>query len=87
MSPVVNPKTSLQDLLDNGFLQPVKRGRPCLYQTDDERKTAHKAQQRECMKRHAARMKEAHRLMAEYIRNDSRNNTVDGCVVPAVACS
>jgi len=50
---------SVAELVSKGFLQPSKRGRPCLYETDDERLAVKRAQQRECMKRHNARVKEA----------------------------
>jgi hypothetical protein len=56
---------SLQDLIEKGFLQPVKRGRPALYATDEERLEVHRAQQRECVRKHALRVKEARRLMLE----------------------
>jgi hypothetical protein len=54
---------SLQELVEKGFLQPLKRGRPPLYNTDEERREVHRAQQRECVKRHAERVREARRHM------------------------
>jgi len=54
---------SLQELVEKGFLQPLKRGRPSLYATDEERREVHRAQQRECVRRHAERVKEARRHM------------------------
>jgi hypothetical protein len=65
MPPVAKPKLSLKELIENGFLEPIKRGRPCVYKTDEERQAAHKAQQRECMKRHNIRLKEARTRMIE----------------------
>ena len=56
---------SLRELVEKGIIEPVKRGRPCLYATEAERREAHKAQQRECVKRHAARVKEARRTLME----------------------
>ena len=56
---------SLKDLVEKGFLEPLKRGRPSLYATDDERRDVHRAQQRECVRRHAERVKEARRKMIE----------------------
>ena len=69
---------SFQELVEKGFLEPVKRGRPSVYSTDEERHTAHKAQQKECMKRHAARVKQARILMFE-ASNSSDVNHVDVC--------
>ena len=56
---------SLQELVEKGFLQPVKRGRPPLYATDEERREVHRAQQRACVRKHAERVKEALRMMRE----------------------
>ena len=56
---------SLQELVEKGFLQPVKRGRPPLYATDEERRAVHRAQQRACVRRHAQRVKEALQMMQE----------------------
>ncbi len=56
---------SLQELVEKGFLQPAKRGGPPLYDTDEERRKVHRAQQRECVRRHAQRVKEALRMMQE----------------------
>lgn len=67
MPSIAKPKVSMQELIDNGFLEPIKRGRPCVYKTDEERQAAHKAQQRECMKRHSARLKEARARMIESV--------------------
>lgn len=52
-----------RELVEKGFLQPVKRGRPTIYATEEERKAAFRAQQKVCMKRHAERVKEAKRCM------------------------
>ena len=52
-----------KDLVEKGFLTPAKRGRPCLYSTDEERRTVRQAQQRVCMKRHNERLKEAKQRM------------------------
>jgi hypothetical protein len=56
---------SLQELVEKGFLQTLKRGRPSLYATDEQRHAVHRMQQRECVRRHAERVKEARRLMHE----------------------
>ena len=81
MPPVAKPKPSLQELIDNGFLEPIKRGRPCVYNTDEERRAAHKAQQRDCMKRHSARLKEARTRMIEA---EWDGHVIPGCVAPDV---
>ncbi len=78
MPAVAKPKPSLQELIDNGFLEPVKRGRPAVYTNDEERRAAHKVQQKECMKRHLARIKEARARMLEGL------NMSD--VVPVSSC-
>lgn len=51
------------ELVSKGFLKPSKRGRPCLYETDEERLAVKRAQQKECMRRHNARVKEARELL------------------------
>ena len=51
------------ELVSKGFLQPSKHGRPSLYETDEERLAAKQAQQKECMKRHYAKIKEARELL------------------------
>jgi len=55
----------IRTLIDKGFLQPAKRGRPSIYATDEERKAAFRAQQKVCMKKHAERVREAKRRMLE----------------------
>ncbi len=65
MPSVKKHSVSLQELVEKGFLQPAKRGRPPLYDTDEERRRVHRAQQRECVRRHAQRVKEALRMMQE----------------------
>ena len=65
MPSVTKHSVSLQELVEKGFLQPVKRGRPPLYATDEERRAVHRAQQRACVRRHAQRVKEALRMMQE----------------------
>jgi len=59
-----------EELIEKGFLQPVKKGRPTLYATDEERKQVKKAQQKECVKRHAARVREANRLLKESLAQE-----------------
>ena len=66
--PCLVPRSKLslhQSLSKKGFLQALKRGRPSLYATDEERRIAHQAQQKECSKRHSERVKEARRRMRE----------------------
>ena len=59
MARTQRPTRTLRDLVEKGLVQPVKLGRPPIYKTDEERKAAHREQQRACVKRHAARVKEA----------------------------
>ena len=54
-----------RELVEKGFLQPVKRGRPSIYATEEERKAAFRAQQKACMRKHAERVREAKRCMLE----------------------
>ena len=71
---------TMQELIEKGFLQPSKRGRPSLYPTDEERKAVHRAQQRACVKRHVERVKQAKQLMIE----TTKSETWDG--VPVNVC-
>ena len=57
------PRATAQELIERGFLQQPRRGRPRIYATPEESLEVKKAQQRECVKRHAARIKEARELM------------------------
>jgi hypothetical protein len=50
-------------LVEQGFLQPLKRGRPRVYPTSEEQAAAKRAQQKVCARRHAERVKEARALM------------------------
>ena len=61
----VKRSATTSELVELGFLQPAKRGRPPIYATEEERKAAFRAQQRVCMKKHAERVKEAKRCMLE----------------------
>jgi len=65
---------SLQELVEKGFLTPLKRGRPPLYATDEERQAVHRAQQKECVRRHADRVKEARKRLLE-AAPDTSNQT------------
>jgi hypothetical protein len=71
------PVITVAELISQGFLQPVKRGRPCLYETDEERLAVKKAQQRECIKRHNTRIKEAcEQLKAARVENKKDDDGV-----------
>jgi hypothetical protein len=50
-------------LIEQGYLQPSKRGRPRVYPTDEEQAAAKRAQQKVCAKRHAERVRAARMLM------------------------
>jgi hypothetical protein len=60
------------ELIEKGFLQPIKKGRPPLYATDEERKQAHKTQQKACVKRHAERVQEANRKLQQFLFQELR---------------
>ena len=59
------PRYTLSELAQKGVAQPAKLGRPRLYATDEERLAVKKAQQRACVLRHAARVKEAMALLRQ----------------------
>ena len=61
-------KESLQTLMDAGLLQPVKRGRPPIYENDDDRLAALKKQKKDCSQRYGERIKNARALLKESVR-------------------
>ena len=77
---------TVQELIEKGFLQPTKRGRPSLYSTDEERKAVHRAQQRACVKRHTERVKQAKQLMMEASKTEAWDGLPLADVVPVDKC-
>ena len=70
-------KETLQTLLDAGLLQPTKRGRPSMYENDEERLDALRRQKKVCSQRYAERVKAAQVLLKESARStDDVNNVV-----------
>jgi hypothetical protein len=70
-------KETLQTLLDAGLLQPTKRGRPSIYENDEERLDALKQQKKLCSQRYAERVKAARILIKENARSTNEvNNAV-----------
>ena len=67
-------KENLQILIETGLLQPVKRGRPCLYQNDEDRQAALKQQKKICSLRYAERVKSARTLLKDLPSNVDANN-------------
>ena len=67
-------KQSLQTLLDAGVLQYLKRGRPPLYENDEERFAALKNQKAACNKRRLERVKVARALLKEITRSTGEAN-------------
>ncbi len=65
-------KESLQSLVDAGYLQPLKRGRPAIYQNGDERRAALKLHNNICSQRYGERVRAARALL-----NDSVRSTVN----------
>ena len=61
----MSTRSSVSELVEKGFLQPMKRGRPPIYSNAEEKREAYRAQQRICVKRHADRVKEAQLLMKQ----------------------
>jgi hypothetical protein len=61
----MSTRSSVSELVEKGFLQPLKRGRPPIYSNAEEKREAYRAQQRICVKRHAERVKEAQLLMKQ----------------------
>jgi chromosome segregation and condensation protein ScpB len=51
-------QVSIQELVEKGFLQSIKRGRPSLYATDEERSEAQRAQHKARQQRYEQRLKE-----------------------------
>ena len=68
-------KETLQTLMDAGLLQPSKRGRPPIYENDEERLDALRRQKKVCSQRYAERVKAARTLLKENARlSDDVNN-------------
>ena len=61
----MSTRSSVSVLVEKGFLQPMKRGRPPIYGSAEEKREAYRAQQRICVKRQADRVKEAQLLMKQ----------------------
>ena len=58
----------------HGCLVPAKRGRPAIYQTDEERKAALREQQRICRRRYTQRIKEACQRLASQADVEAENS-------------
>ena len=69
-------KETLQTLLDAGLLQPTKRGRPSIYENDEERLDALRRQKKVCSQRYAERVKAARTLLKENARSSAEVNNV-----------
>jgi hypothetical protein len=78
MSVAEKRKRSLQTLIDAGVLHPLKRGRPPIYENDEERLAVLKSQKARCNKRHADRVKDARALFKERMRSasEAKNTTL-----------
>ena len=70
-------RESLQTLMDAGLLQPLKRGRPAVYENDEERLAALKQQKKVCSRRYTERVKVARALLREVARPDADVNNVE----------
>ena len=70
-------KESLQTLMDAGLLQPVKRGRPPIYENDEDRLAALKKQKKVCSQRYGERIKAARALLRESMQSavDANNDS------------
>jgi hypothetical protein len=69
-------KESLQTLMDAGLLQPLKRGRPAIYETDEERIATLRQQKKVCSQRYGERVKLARALLKESVRSTGDVNNV-----------
>jgi hypothetical protein len=69
-------KETLQTLMSAGLLQPVKRGRPQIYENDEERLAALKLQKQVCSHRYTERVKAARMLLKENMRSTDDVNNV-----------
>ena len=65
MSSSITYHSFSQSLIEKGFLTPAKRGRPAIYATDEERRSAHRQQQKLCQKRSKDRLREALQRMLD----------------------
>ena len=63
--------------MDAGLLQPLKRGRPPLYETDTERAAALKRQKQMCDQSRKERVKNARALLKEATRSHVEINNVE----------
>jgi len=69
-------KESLQTLMDAGLLRPLKRGRPPIYENDEERLAALKQKKKVCSQRYGERVKAARALLKESARSSDDVNNV-----------
>ena len=70
-------KESLQTLIDSGFLQPLKRGRPQIYQNDEDRLAALKEQKKACSRNYGERVRAARALLKEAPRSTDEVKNVE----------
>ena len=63
-------------MMDAGLLQPVKRGRPPIYENDEDRLAALKKQKKVCSQRYGERIKAARALLKESMRSADDVNIV-----------
>ena len=59
-----------QKLVEGGFLEKLKPGRPPIYHTDEERLAALREQKKACSKRHSDRLREARTRLAASLSSD-----------------
>ena len=53
----------VKKLFDEGFMSKIKRGRPPIYQSDEDRTAALRAQRKACSQRYAERLRAAMSLL------------------------
>ena len=70
-------RESLRTLMEAGLLQPLKRGRPAIYENDEERLAALKQQKKVCSQRYTECVKVARALLKEAARSDDDVNNVE----------
>ncbi len=66
-------KRLLETLHERGLMPPSKRGRPCLYHTDEERRAVLREQKKLCSRRYDERVRAARQLLREAMTQQEEN--------------
>ena len=63
-------RESMQVLVDTGLLIPLERGRPRIYQSEEERMIALRQQKKICNQKYAERLRHAKQQLKELVSSD-----------------